>query len=390
MTPLSHIFFAEGLIALLWPLLLLVGKPRVLGMQWIFAAAMSLMGISIILLGCRYNAFLCNEYLLSLLYALFALFTPPVATIAVRYMTLATGQARRNRAAFLPALLMAALMFLTIAIVGIDAYRRWLSLGGYSRLLPLAGADAPTRLLTVVHSWCFMAVMLVQYAVLAVTSVRCHRSYQRLVTTYFTRDRHHVSSLHTLNLLVAGLIVLTAVHIAFSPDALHLWLNAVLSLAESILICAIGWHVYTFTFGAEKLAPYIRRTPLRGNPQAVRQALADLVERQQGFLDPDLSVFTLAERLKVSQDDVIDAVQQIHGTSFAGYIDSLRVGHALRILMQPQPFATDDPDALAQLAHRCGYLSPHIFLKAFESVVHMPLEVWYERLGGVKYKPENM
>ena len=79
MSPISLIYLLLGLSALVWPLALLLFKPRVLDAQWLLAVAILLMGLSYVVYSCFFNTFLSGEYLLVILFMLFALFTSPVA-----------------------------------------------------------------------------------------------------------------------------------------------------------------------------------------------------------------------------------------------------------------------------------------------------------------------
>jgi transcriptional regulator GlxA family with amidase domain len=79
-------------------------------------------------------------------------------------------------------------------------------------------------------------------------------------------------------------------------------------------------------------------------------------EKGQAFLNPDLSVFMLAEHLHTTEDDIIDTIHRYHGVPFGDYIDALRVQHAVSLMLAEHP-DIENPDVLAHLAHRSGFLT---------------------------------
>ena len=89
----------------------------------------------------------------------------------------------------------------------------------------------------------------------------------------------------------------------------------------------------------------------------------------KSFLNPDLSVYLLADHFRVSEDEIIDAVHRTQGISFSEYIDSLRIEHAIELLNeQKELFHTDDPDDMSRLAHQCGYLERLTFEHSFQKI----------------------
>jgi AraC-like DNA-binding protein len=87
-------------------------------------------------------------------------------------------------------------------------------------------------------------------------------------------------------------------------------------------------------------------------------------------------VFLLADHFAVSQDEIVDAIHQLHGASFGDYIDSLRVAHAVRLISLHDNSLVDDHDSMLQLAHQCGYLDIDALKRAFRNNMDMDIADW--------------
>ena len=99
----------------------------------------------------------------------------------------------------------------------------------------------------------------------------------------------------------------------------------------------------------------------------------DYVEKEKAFLNPDLSVFMLAEHLHTSEDDIIDAIHYSQGIPFGDYIDSLRVQHAVSIILA-EHLDKDNPDTLVRIAHQSGFLSTDALENAWDRIFHTSIE----------------
>ena len=103
--------------------------------------------------------------------------------------------------------------------------------------------------------------------------------------------------------------------------------------------------------------------------------LTDYVTDSKAFLNPDLSVYLLADHFRVSEDEIIDAVHRTHGITFSEYIDTLRIEHAISLMNeQGDHYHTDDPDDMTRLAHQCGYLERSRFESSFQKIMQTSLK----------------
>ena len=108
-------------------------------------------------------------------------------------------------------------------------------------------------------------------------------------------------------------------------------------------------------------------------PASLARQIEEYVEKHRAFLNPDLSVFLLAEHFHTSEDDIIDAIHFAQGIPFGDYIDALRVQYALSLLVA-NPQEKGNADALIQVAHQSGYLTFDALEKAWQRVMHSPID----------------
>ena len=356
MTPISLIYLLLGLSALVWPLALLLLKPRVLGAQWLLSVAILLMGLSFVVYSCFFNSFLSGEYLLVILFMLFALFTSPSATLAITHLTRPQGVRRLSRALFLIPLATVALLALSVIIGGPDMYRLWIYRG------------------TALEADLFYIVVLVQLVMLVVHTFRSLRRYRRTLGEYYSSSQYQPRDLQLIFfsiLAISAVIILSLALFPFNAPR-PFGLTLILAILQAVATTTLGLATYHLSHAAENIRYSLEHSPRTSRPRdlaALGRQLSQHIEKQ-AFLDPDLSVFSLANTFHISQDQVVDAIHRVHGQPFADYIDSLRVQHAITLLNE-----NDDPDHLLHIAHLCGYPDLQTLQRAYRKIMKTELPV---------------
>ena len=143
----------------------------------------------------------------------------------------------------------------------------------------------------------------------------------------------------------------------------------------------IGYYAFRTPIGVEMLNEKKQRLMERSRRDLtfLGRNLTEYVTDNKAFLNPDLSVFLLADHFRVSEDEIIDAVHRMHGTSFAEYIDSLRIEHAITLLNEKESnYHLDDPDDLSRLAHQCGYLDRATFERSFLKITQTTVKNYFQ------------
>lgn len=374
MTPISLIYLLLGISALVWPLALLLFKPRVLGGQWMLALAMLLLGLSFVVYSCFFNSFLSGEYLLVILFMLLALFTSPVASLAITHLTRPKGIRRLSRALFLIPLATIALLALSVAIGGPDMYRLWIYRGTALEADLFYDNSWRYNLIVAVHFYLFYIVALVQLVMLVVHTFRSLRRYRRTLGEYYSSSQYQPRDLQLIFpsiLAISAVIILSLALFPFNAPR-PFGLTLILAILQAVATTTLGLATYRLSHAAENIRYSLEHSPRTSRPRdlaALGRQLSQHIENQV-FLDPDLSVFSLANTFHISQDQVVDAIHRVHGQPFADYIDSLRIQHAITLLNE-----NDDPDHLLHIAHLCGYPDLQTLQRAYRKIMKTELPV---------------
>ena len=251
MSPIALTYLILGLIALVWPLAILLLKPRVLAAQWILAVAMLFFALSFILYSGFFNTFLSGEYLLVILFMLFALLAPPSAMLAISYLTRPQGLRRLSRAFFLLPAAMILLLALSVLIGGPDMYRLWIFRGTSLEASFFFHNSWRYNLIVFVHFYLFYIVLLLQLIALSLHTFRSLRRFRRTLDEYYTSSASQsLSSSATLTinlsiLVISLIIALSLVLFPFNaprPLSFLLPLSILPALATTTLGLCLGGY----------------------------------------------------------------------------------------------------------------------------------------------------
>lgn len=373
MTPISLIYLLLGLSALLWPLALLLLKPRVLAAQWLLSLAILLLGLSFVVYSCFFNSFLSGEYLLVILFMLFALFTFPSAALAITHLTRPQGVRRLSRALFLIPLATIALLALSVVIGGPDMYRLWIHRGTNLQADLFYPNSWRYNLIVAVHFHLFYIVLLLQLVLLVLHTFRSLRRYRRTLGEYYSSSQYQPRDLQLIFpsiLAISAVIILSLLLFPFNAPR-PFGLTLILALLQAAATTTLGLATYRLHHAAENIRYSLEHSPRTSRTRdlaALGRQLSDYIENN-AFRDPDISVFSLAQHFHVSQDQVVDALHRLHGQSFADYIDSLRIDFAIPLLANSDL----DQQSLTHIAHQCGYLDLHSLQRAYLKNLKTPL-----------------
>jgi AraC-like DNA-binding protein len=375
MTPVSLAYFILGLSALFWPLATLFFKRRVLGGQWLIMTALLLIGLSIIIYSTFFNTFLAGEYILVIFYMLLSLTVPPMTQMSVTALTRTQGVSRMARLLILPALSLALLMALSVAIGGADMYRLWILRGTDAIAWMFMPNSWRYNLIVAVHFYLYWIVLVVEVAFVAVYTIVSIRHFQRQVGEYHAADAiNRRRSMLFYSSIAVNCIAIIISYIIFPFNRPRPLLPVIIfCVVEGAAMLLMGGLSFRIRYSAESLNLDIARTSsssTRHNLDTLGHRLTAFIEKGN-FRDPDISVFSLATQFHVSQDQVVDALYHIHGAHFSDYIDSLRVDHASSLLATA---SQDDPLLLDRVAHQCGYRDAAALKTAWQRVLHTPLD----------------
>lgn len=385
MTPLALTYFLLGLSALYWPFVTLFFKRYVLGAQWLIMSALLAMSLSVIIYSSFFNNFLMGEYLLVVLFMVLSMFTPPLIQAAVTSLT-DSGEHRsvfsKLHVLVLPATLVVFLMAMSIIIGGADMYRLWIQRGADGIANVFYTGSWRYNLIVAVHYYLYWLLIIAETTFVGIYSIVRIRRFSRLLDEYYSVNRIHRSDLIGTYLCVAincFFVVFSYLFFPFnSPRPLvPVVLGATL---QAVVMFFIGYFAFRTPIGAEVLRETKARITVysRRDPAVIDRQIVQYVEQNQAFLNPDISVFLLADHFHISEDDVIDAIHRLHGSTFADYVDSLRVEHAIKLINeQPNLYRTDNPDDMSRLAHQCGFLERVKFENSFHRILQTTVREYH-------------
>ncbi|MBP5677734.1 MAG: helix-turn-helix domain-containing protein [Bacteroidales bacterium] len=352
-------------------------KRQVLNAQWLMMLAMVMLASSFILMGCLFNPFLKNEYLLLMLFLVVIILTPPIVHVAITMLTHRDASSLSVRALFLPSLLYIVLLILSVIIGGSDMYLLWSSRG----LEGLTGVFYPNswryNFIVFVNFYLFWGLYVFEFIYILIKSIKQFIHFKKINSEYYTTDRFQHLNLKGLFVAAnAGMIMLFVISVTNPFDESHgAMYHAALGVPMAAIILYIGRSIYMINNGAERLRGSRRMVPGRRN-QDMGRMLEEYLEKEQAFRNPDLSVFLLAEYMHTSEDEIIDIIHRRTGTTFGEYIDSIRIEYATSQLVGGLQLNVDDPDDMNRFAHQCGYLNAADMQRSFSSVMHTSMANW--------------
>ena len=338
------------------------------------------MSLSVIIYSTFFNTFLKGEYLLVCIFMVLSMITPALIQAFVTLLTNPRGLPIRARILILPAVIVTILMGLSVVIGGADMYRLWIQRGAEGIANRFFANSWRYNLIVAIHYYLYWFVIIAEVTYVAYYCIRHVTRFNRQLGEYYTVDRVRHADLKMIYFTVAANCICVGISYIFFPFnvARPLVLLIPGCLIQGIIMFLIGYYSYRLPVGAEVLSERVRLAPRRSNRDMVNlgRQITDYIERQSACFNPDLSVFMLADRFRVSQDEVIDAIHRLHGISFGEYIDGLRIEHSLSKLNSK---VLDDPAELDQLAHSCGYLTSEDYRHSFERVMQTTMEKWADQ-----------
>ena len=96
--------------------------------------------------------------------------------------------------------------------------------------------------------------------------------------------------------------------------------------------------------------------------------LERLMNEQKVFLEPDLNLIDLAQRLGTNRTYLSLAVRQFSGKSFSDYVNYARIMYAQELLLKGK--------TIKNVEYSCGYISSSTFYRQFQKITGTSPVVW--------------
>ena len=131
-------------------------------------------------------------------------------------------------------------------------------------------------------------------------------------------------------------------------------------------------------FGAMNQSPQQYMSGIDSGPVAERvtgydkimESFNDLMVKQEGFLDPNMTIDEISRRLNSNRTYVSKLVNIYHGMPFRDYLNKMRIDYAKQLM-------TDEPDAsLDYISAKSGFQSSTQFIRKFKELEGLTPTVW--------------
>ena len=114
---------------------------------------------------------------------------------------------------------------------------------------------------------------------------------------------------------------------------------------------------------AESEPPVMPVTGADSADIALMEGIAHLFEEERIYLDADLDLESLSQRLGVHRNLVSKAVNTVHGKPFSSFINECRVRQAILLLSDP----ANDSRSLEAIAFDAGFSTRQTFYRVFKA-----------------------
>ena len=202
------------------------------------------------------------------------------------------------------------------------------------------------------------------------------RHYNQLVeASYADTEGKTMRRIHAalVLLVVISVVSFTANIIGRTSFANSLWLLAIPSLLFSTLLFTLAYVGYRQQFTISDVVSNMHitkddeanlqaeeATDQRINMDELLQSVVTTISTEQLYLQPNLKVTDLAERLHTNRTYISKVINEKLNTTFADYVNRQRIDYACRLMKQHPQMST------AEVARLSGFSSQSSFYRNFK------------------------
>jgi len=210
----------------------------------------------------------------------------------------------------------------------------------------------------------------------------CMYKYEDTINDYFSSNYgKSVSQSRIISVLTVIGVVVVLLREA-SPDY-----QQEINIQKIILILVTFMYQLALTvmaFSIDYSADDIRHMLEKGDGRQLKPGIAEnrqeltisncwknlerLMNEQKVFLEPDLNLIELAQRLGTNRTYLSLAVRQFSGKSFSDYVNHARIMYAQELLLRGE--------STKNVEYSCGYISSSTFYRQFQKITGYPPSVW--------------
>ncbi len=216
----------------------------------------------------------------------------------------------------------------------------------------------------------------------------CMYKYEDTINDYFSSNYGKAVSQSRLIAILTAIAVLVVLLREASPDyqqeisfrkIVLIFITFIYQLALTIMAFSINYSADDIRHMLDKGDSRQFRTSITENRQeltltACWNKLEHLMNDEKVFLESDLNLIELAQRLGTNRTYLSQAVRQFSGKSFSDYVNNARILYAQELLLRGEP--------TKNVEYSCGYISSSTFYRQFQKFTGCPPSVWLRKQRG--------
>jgi len=339
-----------------------------------------------------YNQQLASRYSwgFDFMYSLITPFCAPFYYLFINCLTDIKRRPAMNVAMFLPSIIYGALLISAQTLVNSDERHAYICNEILGHNIQMEASVAYSWLVLVAKK-IFNVFMPAQGILVMIYGEFRLNIYTRILheysTSYASGKSIKMRGIHILTILVVmtGLIISS---IPVSESGNHILLVLLTVTAQVIMVSMIVSYVMKLEYSAEEMnmitngpsisdQPVVRVHPTVNDlyatpvkvankeekvPSTLMERIDHVMLKDNLFLQPDLSLITLCEKVGTNRTYVSKAIKDAKGCNFPDYVNRLRIDYAIELMK-----ATPKKDIVIQnIAMQCGFGSIQTFYRYFK------------------------
>lgn len=330
-------------------------------------------------------------------------FCAPLYYVSVNCLTDIKRRSALNVAMFIPAVIYAVLLISAQILLNGEERHAYICNEILGQNIQTEASVAYTWMVTVAKK-IFSIFMPAQGIIVMIYGEFRLNEYTRILQDYsssYTSGKSiKMRGIHVLTILVivTGLIM-SSIPVSESTD--HLLLVLIAVIGQVVMVSLIVSYVMKLEYSAEEMTaqidepvvpiqPVVRPRPMDTGyvttpvapavkVEATPSTLIDKIEfamrNESLFLQPDLSLMTLCEKVGTNRTYASKAIKDAKGCNFSDYVNQFRIEYAVNIMKN-----TPKEDIVIQnIALQCGFGSIQTFYRFFKLFYKETPTQWIER-----------
>lgn len=338
---------------------------------------------------------------------LYCLITPFCAPLYYVFINCLTDIKRRpaiNVAMFLPSVIYAVLLVSAQILMNSDERHAYICNEILGQNIQMESSVAYTWMVMIAKKL-FSVFMPAQGILVMIYGEFRLNTYTKMLedysTNYTSGKTIKMRGIHVLTILVVVTgLVMSSIPVSESTD--HILLVVFAVIGQVIMVSLIVSYVMKLEYSAEEMhemadepdapvQPVIRQRPVTAQAPVAAPVMAERKEERTAstliekiddamlndnlFLQPDLSLVTLCEKVGTNRTYASKAIKDAKGCNFPDYVNQFRLEYAVKIMKN----TAKDDIVIQNIALQCGFGSIQTFYRYFKLFYKETPTQWIER-----------